>query len=60
MIRPGMTVRTNDGRKVGHLVAIGQQTPGQMETDEAGRPGDEHAHASPLDANLRGSRRGIP
>lgn len=23
MIRPGMTVRTNDGRKVGHLVTIG-------------------------------------
>ena len=24
MIRPGMTVRTNDGRKVGHLVAVGR------------------------------------
>ncbi|HEX4462051.1 MAG TPA: hypothetical protein VIA18_28935 [Polyangia bacterium] len=24
MIRPGMTVRTNDGRKVGTLVAIGR------------------------------------
>lgn len=25
MIRPGMTVRTNDGRKVGHVVAVGRE-----------------------------------